>query len=165
MQEKINEKISLMVDDQLDKQQTIALLKNLREDPALQTKLQRYHLISQAIKGEQCLLSKHDFADKIHQQLRQEPTYFMPRKKAHVDWQKAGLAVAASVVLAVFWTAGKIDKPINSYVGANTLALQNASQAEQSNARFKEYLQAHDNAWYVNNSVNQPYVRLAGYRK
>lgn len=165
MQEQFNEKISLLVDDQLDSQQAMALLKNIDNDPALQTKLQHYHLISQALKSEQCLVADSDFAERIHQQLRNEPIYFMPRQKKAGNWYRGGVAVAASVLLAMVWIFGSIEKQPNPLNGVNTLA-RNSVRPNQVNAEFKEYLQAHDNGWYVNNNVGgQAYARLAGYQQ
>jgi sigma-E factor negative regulatory protein RseA len=165
MQEQLNEKISLLVDDQLDEQQALGLLKTIKNDAVLQSKLQRYNLISQALKSEQCLVADKAFAEKIHQQLRDEPVYFIPRKQIVVSWQKRGLALAASVVLAMVWIFGSIEKQANPIAGINTVA-KHSIQPNQMNAQFKEYLQAHDNVWYVNNNVGgQAYARLAGYQQ
>lgn len=82
MQEQLNEKLSLLLDDQLDGAQALSLLKATRADPALQAKLRRYSLISQALKSEQCAVARADLVGNIHRQLETEPAYFLPRKKA-----------------------------------------------------------------------------------
>lgn len=166
MQEQLNEKLSLLVDDELDNTQAYALLKALQHETELQAKLRRYALISQALKSEQCSLASPDFADKIHQKLKQEPIYFLPRKKTHDNFKKSALAVAASAVLAVVWfSANQLQHPVQPYADVNAIA-QRSVQAEQMNARFKEYLQAHDNVWYVNDNVgNSSYARLASYQQ
>ena len=166
MQEQLKEKLSLLVDDQLDNAQAVDLLKAMQQDEQLQVKFRRYALISQALKSEQCSLASHDFADKIHQQLKSEPIYFLPRRKNAEIVKKSALAVAASVVLAVVWlSSSQLQKQVQPYADVNSIA-QRSVQAEQMNARFKEYLQAHDNVWYVNDSVgNQPYARLASYQQ
>jgi sigma-E factor negative regulatory protein RseA len=76
MQAQQNEKLSLLVDDELDAVQELSLLKTVKQDLELQAKLRRYALISQAMKTEQCSVASPDFAAKIHQQLKQEPIYF-----------------------------------------------------------------------------------------
>ena len=157
MQAQQLEKLSLLVDDQLDNAQAIPLLKSVQRDPELQAKLQRYALISQALKGEQGAVADLDFAEKLKRQLKSEPVYFLPRKTS--------LAVAASVVLAVVgFYAGKMQNRIQPLAEITTAA-QRQTPADQMNAQFKDYLQAHDNVWYVNNNVGvKSYARLASYQ-
>lgn len=166
MQAQNNEKMSLLVDDELDATQALSLLKTIQQDPELQAKMRRYALISQAMKTEQCSVASLDFSAKIHQQIQQQPTYFLPRKKTDKVYQKFALAVAASVVLAVVWiSADKWQRQNSPFANINDIA-QGSVQADQMNAHFKEYLQAHDNVWYVNNNTGvQSYARLASYQK
>ena len=160
-----DEKLSLLVDDQLDSVQSLSLLNSLRDDAELQAKYRRYAMISQALKGEQCSVASLDFADKVRQQLKQEPVYFLPQKKAVGSAVKTSLAVAASVMLAVIgFSVGKYQTQTQSYIGASAVA-QRSVPAEQLNAKFKEYLQAHDNTWYVNQNAGvKSYARLASYQ-
>lgn len=160
-----DEKISLLIDDQLDNAQAADLLKFMKDDSELQEKWRRYHLISQAMKNDHCLTASSGFADKIHQQLRDEPIHFLPSTKPTVAWQKTvGLAAAASVALVAVIIFGTLEKHTKPMAGVNTVARQ-MPQSDPTNARFKEYLQAHDNGWYVNNNVGgQQYARLAGYQ-
>ena len=166
MQAHKHEKLSLLVDDQLDKAQALSLLKSVQRDPELQGKLQRYALISQALKAEKATVASADFAEKIKQQLKSEPVYFLPQKKPADNVKKVSLAVAASAVLAVVWlSATQLKNQNQSPAGVNTVA-QNTLQADQMNAHFKEYLQAHDNVWYVdNNDGVQSYTRVASYQQ
>jgi sigma-E factor negative regulatory protein RseA len=165
MQAKKHEKLSLLVDDQLDKAQALSLLKSVQREPELQAKLQRYALISQALKAEKTLVANVDFAERIKLELKSEPVYFLPQKKPADNIKKVSLAVAASAVLAVVWlSAAQLKDQPESTAGVNTLA-QNTLQAEQMNAQFKEYLQAHDNAFPVNSNVGvQSYPRMASYQ-
>lgn len=165
MQEQLNEKISLLIDDELDSEQALSLLRTIQDDDALKAKLQRYQLVSQVLKNEECYVLDSDFADKIHQQIRREPIFFMPRKKAGINWQKTGLAMAASIVLAVVWVVNKIDKQSNAYPEVAVVAPQQI-QPDTMNGRFDDYLQAHDNDVYVNNAGRvQPYARVVGYQQ
>lgn len=167
MQEQTNEKLSLLLDDELSSPQAFGLLESVRQDPELQVKLQRYALVSQALKGGLCAVATKDFVDRVQQQLEPEPIYFLPRKKDSGHLKKAGLAVAASVVLAVVWlSSSQLQKTIdNPYANAQMVA-QHSEEEEQMNARFKEYLQAHDNVWYVNNNAGvQSYAHVASYQR
>ncbi|MCK9605663.1 MAG: sigma-E factor negative regulatory protein [Methylomonas sp.] len=165
MQEQQLEKLSLLVDDQLDNAQAVSMLKSVQRDPELQAKLQRYALISQALKGEQGSVASLDFSDKIKQQLQSEPVYFLPRKKSDDHIKKTSLAVAASVVLAVVgFYAGKMQNQVQPFAEV-TAAAEHQMPVEQMNAQFNDYLQAHDNVWYVNNNVGvKSYARLASYQ-
>jgi sigma-E factor negative regulatory protein RseA len=167
MQEPLNEKISLLIDDELDSEQALSLLKTVQDDDELKAKLQRYQLVSQVLKNEECYILDSEFADKIHRQVREEPIYFMPRKKVGIDWQKAGLAVAASIALAVVWGVNKVDKQMNPYKEPEVaLAVPQQSQPDEMNDRFNDYLQAHDNAVYVNSAPRvQPYARVVGFQQ
>jgi sigma-E factor negative regulatory protein RseA len=165
MNESLPEKLSLLIDDQLEASQAFSLLKTAKQDAELQAKLRRYALISQAMKTEQYSVASLDFADKIHQRIKLEPTYLLPVTKKTNRYNKAALAVAASVVLAVVGlSVSKLQLQNAPQTGAISVA-QRSTQAERSNAQFKEYLQAHDNVWYVNNTVgNQSQVRMVSYQ-
>jgi sigma-E factor negative regulatory protein RseA len=167
MQEPLNEKISLLIDDELDSEQALSLLRTVQDDDELKAKLQRYQLVSQVLKNEECYILDSEFADKIHRQIREEPIYFIPRKKVRIDWQKAGLAVAASIALAVVWGVNKVDKQMNPYREPEVaLAVPQQIQPDEMNDRFNDYLQAHDNAVYVNNAPRvQPYARVVGFQQ
>jgi sigma-E factor negative regulatory protein RseA len=167
MQEQLNEKLSQLIDDELDSQQALSLLKSLQNDGLLKDKLRRYQIASQVMKSGEYSHVTSDFVDKIHEQIRQEPTYFLPRKKSAVHWQKAALAVAASIALAVVWVSTKVDKQMHDpYATAEIVAQSKDASAEEMHARFKDYLEAHDNAMYVNSvQAGQPYARVVGYRQ
>ncbi|MGR8932262.1 MAG: sigma-E factor negative regulatory protein [Gammaproteobacteria bacterium] len=166
MRELLDEKLSLLLDDQLDSDQAIKLLETVRKDEELQAKFRRYALISQALKSEQCSAADTGFVDRIHSQLENEPIYFLPKNKNKDDLKKMGMAVAASVLLAVVWMSSQqFSKTTPLQADVDVLA-QRSAEAEEMNARFKEYLQAHDNVWYVNNDVSvHPYARVASYQQ
>ena len=161
MQE-LNEKLSLLLDDELDPTQAKALLGKINNQAQLDGKLRRYQLIGQAMKNDQCVVIKSDFAEQIHQRLRNEPIRLVARKKPVLTWQSAGLAAAASLFFATIWLVEKPSRSINPY---KTVAQQQV-QAEKINPRFNEYLQAHDNSLYVSSAVGvQRYVQTAGYQQ
>lgn len=161
-----NEKLSMLVDEQLDGKYAEEVLNALRHDRNLQSKFQRYHLISQAIKNDSCLTADRELVSQIQRKLRDEPIYLLPRRaQQKLEWQKTlGLAAAASVAVLAVLVFSNSEKHTQTYPrGENNLAQQSRAA---DNAKFKEYLQAHDNTWYVNNNVGvQQYARLAGYRQ
>lgn len=162
----LNEKLSMLVDDQLDVKPAYDVLCALRQDSELQSKFQRYQLISQAIKNDRCLTVDSGFANRLHEKLREEPNYLLPRKVHNqLQWQKTlGLAAAASVAVLAVLVFANTEKHTQASPRAENQLAQQSRAAD--NARFKEYLQAHDNTWYVNNNTGvQQYARLAGYRQ
>jgi sigma-E factor negative regulatory protein RseA len=168
MQEQLNEKISLLVDDELACDQAMSILKTMTTEPNLKSKLQRYQLISQVLKNEPCYILDSHFADKIHQQIRHEPIFFLPAQKSKTKWRKTGLAVAASILLAVVWIVGKLNKPetLSREPQMASAPVPAHLPANAVNPRFKDYLQAHDNLGYINNAPGvQPYARVVGYQQ
>lgn len=169
MQQSLNEKLSLLVDEELDSLQAADVLKTLNQNQELQAKYSRYALIGQAMKHEQCSVADSAFAGRVREALSQEPVYLLPRQHKTNKSKTVGFAVAASLFLAIVGlTVFKQSKDVRLSENGQAL-VQRAKpmeQTEQMNARFKEYLQAHDNVWYVSNNVGtQPYARLAGYHQ
>lgn len=166
MQEQTNEKISLLIDDELDGAKALALISEIRHNEELKSKLRRYQLVSQTFKNEKVLILDENFAERIHTQVRAEPTYLLPAVKSRVNWQKSGLAIAASIALAVIWGVNKLENRINPYP-PQMAAVSRPIQADLMNSRFNDYLLAHDNAVYTNNvvRVRPPYSRVVGYQQ
>lgn len=164
MKETDSEKLSLLLDDQLDKQQAYHLLKSLQHDDEKKAKFKRYFLIQQALKNDHILMASDDFADKLHQRLRQEPIILTPRRKNTVEWQKtARLGLAACVALVAVIVFGSVEKLMRPMAEADTVALSSEEKEPSENVRFKEYLAAHDNVWYANQNLGeQHYARLTG---
>lgn len=164
MTQPLNEKISQLIDNELESAEALQLLKTLRHDNELSEKLRRYQLVSEALQHDGYLPLRRDFADSIHQQIQQEVTYFLPKKKAVINWRKAALAIAASVTLAVVWFSSSQHRQVPD--GGVQMAAQPPLSADQMQARFKDYLQAHDNSLYVNTAPRaQPYARVVGYQQ
>jgi sigma-E factor negative regulatory protein RseA len=168
MQEQAGEKISLLIDDELDTGKALSLLKNIQQDQTLQNKLQRYQIISQVLKNETSCVLEPGFADKIHNKIKAEPVIFLPVKKAGFNWQTTGLALAASIALFMVWAYNRLDNPHDPYanqVMANISPLP-MNAANVFNDRFNDYLQAHDNRVY-NSQVGRvpPYARVVDYQQ
>lgn len=165
-----NEKLSLLIDDELDARQSLELLESLENDENLQRRLHRYQLISQTIKSEPVSVAGSDFVQRVHQQLQKEPVYFLPQYRKNADLaRKAAWALAASVLLATVWFANQRDLSMLPLASVGVIAQTGLGQpgdAGLDHARFKAYLQAHDNALYANTApIVQPYARVVGYRQ
>ena len=65
MQEQVNEKISLLIDDELQSNKALYLLQIMRKDEELKQCLQRYQLISQVLKHDSCAILDRNFTKKF----------------------------------------------------------------------------------------------------
>ncbi len=178
MQEEINKNISQFLDDELDQQQALSLLKTIRQDDELKNKMTRFQVVSQALKSEDCLLARVDLVDNVRQRIKQEPVYFIPPKKSRVSWQKTSLAIAASLAIVAV-LAPKLFNHLENNSGNHMVVAQKEVQSVeqlnqqyipvqqyQPNRRLNDYLQAHSNSVYTIGASNyQPYARIAGYSR
>lgn len=161
MQDKLNEKLSLLLDDELESQQALAVISKIKTDAELQAKFQRYHLISQAIKKQDAYPLDTAFVDKIQQRLVSEPTYLLPVKARR---QKALFAVAASLLLAVVWLLSTQQQQASDLY--QVAAIEPQLEQVQVDTNLNDYLQAHDNSVYVSQrNYPQAYTRVVGYQQ
>lgn len=164
MQDKLNEKLSLLLDDELDSQQALGLISKIKTDTDLQAKFQRYQLISQAIKKQDAYTPDAAFVDKIQQRLASEPAYLLPVKARISPRKKALFAVAASLLLAVVWLLSTKQQRASDLYQVAALELQ--PEQVQVDTSLNDYLQAHDNSIYVSHrNVPQAYTRVVGYQQ
>ncbi len=193
MHDEMNEKISRLLDGDMEHGEMIDMLKNIQADESLRLKFCRYQGIGQAIKHDTFYDVSTDFSRKISQQIQLEPTYFLPQVKPRQDsplplqpkqFDRKWLAVAASAVAAaVLVGQGLRQNP--QTIGAdsaNVTAMTTAqpplpasinqhkdpkpAQRQPKNAQFNDYLQAHNSSVYTNGEANfQPYARVATYKQ
>jgi sigma-E factor negative regulatory protein RseA len=185
--EEVNEKISRLIDADLNYNETLALLKQVQSDDALKAKMCRYQAISEALKTDQFYQVKSDFSNQIFQALQQEPTYLLPSFKPQQHLPSPSkysnrnklFAVAASSVAAAILVGYNIfnDKQINGpqnlakistypaqLVATNSKPDKSKPDRQPLNAQFNDYLQAHNNSVYTNGEANfQPYAKVTSY--
>ena len=192
MIEELNQKISQLIDNDLDKEDALALLKKMKQDPVLQAKLSRYETIGHAIKSDVFLSVDSDFAARVNQAIKKEPVYLLPKRKSVFNPNLRLSALAASIaLLAVLVSQGfltyssseSLNKP-SLLIASNTKpeplnTLAQISQSlvpserpletksgtvQPSVSRFAEYLQAHNSTRYIDGGFErQPYARVVSY--
>lgn len=175
MQDDLKQKISQLMDNDLDRHEALNLLKKIRSSPDLTEKLIRYETISHALKTECFLLPDPEFSAKISQQIQQEPSYLLPGTRAFMRNRKM-LATAASVaVVAVIAGLSTSHHPVEevktvSAFASPVMATANPGAAAHLNERYpvnkqiNDYLQAHNSSVYINGQANfQPYTRVTAY--
>jgi sigma-E factor negative regulatory protein RseA len=164
MQDKLNEKLSLLLDDELESQQALNLISQIKTNADLQGKFQRYQLISQAIKKQDAYPMDEGFVDKIQQRLRNEPAYLLPVKSRISPRQKAFYAIAASLLVAVVWLLSSQQQQASDLY--QVAAIEPQTPQVQIDSGLNDYLQAHDNSVYVGHrNFPQAYTRVVGYQQ
>jgi len=178
MPEDLNQKISQFLDNELNHDEALNLLKKMQLQSELQDKMNRYEAISHAMKTDVFLAAGSDFSTKIRQQIQQEPVYLLPQHKPFKRSYKQIAAAASIAIVAVI--AGRSMNYENQHskaastvqVAQNRLTEQSsdpavyANQAEQYplNKRINDYLQAHNSSVYTNGEANfQPFARVTAY--
>jgi sigma-E factor negative regulatory protein RseA len=86
------------VDGELDRDQARFLLRRVAADPALPLRWERYHVARQALRRQEVLVLRPDFAAAVMDQLAQEPA-LRARNGQWLRWGTGG-AIAASVAVA-----------------------------------------------------------------
>lgn len=117
-----SETLSAMVDDEVLADEVSATLASLSNDESLRQRWSRYHLIGDAIRGESIVPGVTSIADRLREQLKDEPVLFSPaasraNKPAwHSQWlhYAAGAAVAASVTMMAVMVAPNFIAPEQS---------------------------------------------------
>jgi sigma-E factor negative regulatory protein RseA len=118
MSDQIREELSALVDDELPSSRAGVLFDRLRSDEALRREWRRYHEIGDLIRGEAIDLSMNGLADRVRQQLQDEPAIIAsPRRPpvgtARLGWGQAavGIALAASVAGVSVYLAPLLSGP------------------------------------------------------
>jgi len=177
MNKEINQKISQFLDDELDHAELDNFLHNIKKQPDLKSKINRYQAVTQVLKMDQAVLADGGFLEGINQQLKDEPHYFLPQQRAEKRtpkfWQKTSLAIAASatfvaIILAQQSGVQSIDPiqqiaEVHKQVVERPVQVAKASEPTQ-HERLKAYLQAHNDDLYTHGSSNiHPFARVASY--
>jgi sigma-E factor negative regulatory protein RseA len=144
------ERISALMDGELDGEDVLAELKRIKGDDDLMRSWETYHLIGDVLRTEKVLGAP--FGDRFRAALAQEPTVLAPRPMAAARKVRLyALSAAASVagVAVVGWLAF-MNHPASLDGGIGPVALQSATPAAAvvpaatlADASVDEYLLAH----------------------
>jgi sigma-E factor negative regulatory protein RseA len=99
------EAISALMDDEVTSREGVSAVDGLLAEEEMAGRWERYHLIRDALHHNLPEHPEVDLAARIRQRLETEPVPLHARRRPdwrHVGRQAAGLAVAASVTVAVF---------------------------------------------------------------
>ncbi len=203
MNKEINQKISQLLDDELSHSEQGRVLQDISQQPESLNKFNRYNLVSHALKTNEVVKIKPDFLSQINQQLEKEPHYLLPVQKSKqrdksqtvqrgnkssvINWQKASIAVAASVAIVSVVLTQKLntsdgtqqpeialagvgqrvvmeESPKLKVVSTTKTPEKSKEYAAMQHERLKAYLRAHSGDMYTHGSVTaQPYARVANH--
>lgn len=175
MHEDLNQKISQLLDDELDHQEALSLLKKIQSTPDLNNKLNRYEAISQTLKTDIFLLPDRDFSARISSLIEQEPIYFLPQRRNIINHSRKLVATAASIAVIGMIAGLNMNQPVedvkmasalqsSSTVSVNPGVASRKKESDPVNKQINDYLQAHNSSVYTNGQANfQPYARVTTY--
>jgi sigma-E factor negative regulatory protein RseA len=169
MSDELNQKISQLLDNELDPGQALLLLQKMRTQPELQDKMKRYEAINHALKTDVFVAAQSDFSARIHQQIQQEPSYLLPRRKPFKRTRNL-MALAASIaIVAVIAerTMNTVPAPLK-VESTFQIAQQQPEPAGEYplNKRINDYLQAHNSSVYTSGEANSlPFARVTSYSR
>lgn len=97
------ERISALVDGELTQSELVKLMPDIKQDGQLRDAWVTYHLIGDALRGQQCIM--HNIDQRVAQQLAAEPTILAPRNRVASAWKRYALPslAAAAAVATVTW--------------------------------------------------------------
>ncbi len=102
IQVKREQQLSILIDDELNRDEMARALNDLSADQDLRALWIRYHLIGDALRGEPLSRETMAVADQVRERLSEEPMVLAPKSRWIARrWftPLAGSALAASVVL------------------------------------------------------------------
>ncbi len=158
MQDDVNWKLSLLMDDELPSDEAIALLERLQREPELQDKWYQYHLIRQVMRQARGAQVSAAFLEQVQAALATEPvlsatasdpaeSFPTPPSRPfwHNPWLTLPAALAAGILVAVLaWRDDETARqPAMARAGATGKQANPPVRAQIRNARLDDYLFAH----------------------
>lgn len=164
----MNEKISAILDGELDARERDLLWKKMGQDPALRATWGRYHMIGAALRKDMGIAVDNDLAARVLNRIEHEPLPFtrtigrLPMR--HFAKFAGGLAIAASVTaVAIFsFKSVLLPDPTQLAVSAPESKTQAAKAAQDSSlnallVKHNEFSPA------ANMNGMMPYVRVVSH--
>jgi sigma-E factor negative regulatory protein RseA len=166
-EESLKEKLSALLDGELEPVESIKLLRRIEGEPDLKTIWSRYSLTSEAMRSKRVLVPDGGFVDRISATLADEPTVLAPRaeRKSHraVREKVVTAALAASLALVAV-VVGKSLKDYSPIRGSELLAraeLVRPSAQTRVDSDFRDLLAMHHETAYLSGAQGMlPSVRL-----
>ncbi len=176
------ERLSVLMDDELDAPELDPVLRDLSADGDLRAAWDRWHLIGDVLRGEPVSRDVMQVAARVRERLADEPTVLAPPRPAPRRWMLplAGSAMAASIALVAV-LGGYVQVPglESADPAVRVRVVQNAEPAALYQDRTGTYwslrrpeVESKLNGYLVNHREYAPvagmkgmlpYATLAGY--
>jgi sigma-E factor negative regulatory protein RseA len=174
--EHMKEKLSALVDNELDELEERRVFTALENDVALRRTWERYHLVRAALHQDVDVVVAQDAAEKISRRIQAEPSTAVSFRRHRVTRFLGTLAIAASVatiaITGVQWVHQPAPTPLPA-LAVNTPAPQNFIRSGTTRWDMKEpeaesalnaYLVEHDEFASTSGLGGMmPYVRVVSY--
>lgn len=170
----MNEKISAILDGELDARERDLLWKKMGQDPALRATWGRYHMIGAALRKDIGIVVTNDLAAQVLNRIEHEPLPFtrtigrLPMR--HFAKFAGGLALAASVTAVAILSFKSILLPEPVQLTAATPATESAAGSATQLAKAAQdsslnALLIKHNEFSPAGSINgmMPYVRVVSH--
>lgn len=177
------ELLSKILDEDISEFEIQRILRAMRSNSDLRTKLQRYNIIGHAMRGQLPVQLDHDFYDDVMSKLSDEEKLdsgLNKSKRSFTDTKiktAIGLAIAASVAVISFVTFQNIVQLDTNTDNSTVVAeqafgesdvyrihrkeLHNVISNSEATAEFNSYVVNH--AEYASPRASMPHVRIVGY--
>jgi sigma-E factor negative regulatory protein RseA len=142
MSDSLKESLSALMDDEADDLELRRVLKILPEQPELEQVWARYHLVSASLKREIHHRPGVDLLGRIQAGLAEDDIPSLPARQtsepvAKSFWRPLGQAgIAASVALAVLFTAHSINVAPEAVDGMSSMAVSSSRTTQGASPGF-----------------------------
>ena len=153
------ERLSALMDGELDDHEVAGELSSIKADPRRETTWAAYHLIGDVLRSEDVVVD--DFTVRVHVKLDNEPTVLAPRRPMRRTTRRIVLPLAASLCGAavVAWLALSNNAILSPQDGPASTQMAEIADPAETHA-LSEYLMAHQQ--FSPSTARQgvvPYVR------
>ncbi|MCR4333278.1 MAG: sigma-E factor negative regulatory protein [Sulfuricaulis sp.] len=174
--EHLKEKLSALVDNELDELEERRVFTALEGDVALRRTWERYHLVRAALHQDVDVVVAQDAAEQVARRIDAEPSTAVSFRRHRVTRFIGTLAIAASVAAIAITGVQWVHQPVPALLpalAANTPAPQNFIRSGTTRWDMKEpeaesalnaYLVEHDEFASTSGLGGMmPYVRIVSY--
>jgi sigma-E factor negative regulatory protein RseA len=160
------EKMSLLLDGELDQEESLKLLDLIETDPELRKRWRRYCLVRESMRSRQKIWPDDHFVKEISAALVSEPTVLVPSRTARTKTRDKMVTMALAASLALL--AILVGKSLHDHSAMDRAQLTARLEGPihypdlpSGNSEFQDYLVFHNETAYLAGAQGMlPYLRL-----
>ncbi len=174
----MKEKLSALVDNELDDLNERRVMAALEKDPGLRQAWERYHMVRSALRQDLNMFVPQDMATRVAARIGMEPasTGFFRRQKItrHAGTFAIAASVAAIAIASVQWFNRPASAPLaplaavqpapDNFIRAGTTRWDMKQKEPEAESALNAFLVEH-NEFASSSGIGgmMPYVRVVGY--